>query len=371
MLEEPNDEDDLCGYLCFFVGMVLMFLVVGVIALVIVLGVDDGQVITSLTSTRPVKPLTPGVLESLQDTSTMYSQVIDDTVTSSSSSSSTSSLDLLILIRSLPANSSSRDAIRESWMRDVPSPSPEQKVEVLFAVPAASISLTQLKTLKQESQTHRDMVIFLDAPYVPESEALMLELVWAMRARKFSYLMKTRDTMYIRLDLLVSTIVQGLIETSSNAYLGYFEGKQSPWDKKRSGTKLKEPGWYLCDRFIRFAHSGGYILSRKLVDRLHSHASMYYPYNNEDISVGVWLSPYNDVDWTHVVQFNTEIGRSRGCRNNYIVFPPSDGDMRSQHNRFQDGKPTCFLEHEAAESYSYNFNIAPSKCCTPIKFEGV
>ena len=149
----------------------------------------------------------------------------------------------------------------------------------------------------------------------------MLELVWAMRARTFSYLLKTRDCMYVRLEPLMKEVVQNLLETHANAYLGYFQGKEKP--KQRHSTKLAEPDWYLCDSFIRFAHSGGYILSRKLVDRLHFQVAILYPYNNEDVSLGTWLSPYDDVSWTHSIRFDTEIGRSRGCGTISSSSPPS------------------------------------------------
>lgn len=354
MFEDPSQEDDLCAFFCFMVGVIAMFLVVGAIATVIVLGVDDRHSISSLSSTRPTKPVSPQVLESITDPSTMYSQVIEDTTTDPNTE-----LDLLLLVHSLPENSPARGRIRDTWMNIVPP-----NVEVLFVIPAQAAVPSTVEAMKQESRAHQDMVVFLDSPTLPESEALMLELVWSMRARKFAYLMKTRDSMYVRLDTLMADVVQNLLETSSNAYLGYFQGQQNPYDKQ--STKLFEPDWHLCDKFIRFAHSGGYILSRKLVDRLHSQVSILYPYNNEDIALGTWLSPYDDINWTHNIRFDTEIRKSRGCRNDLIVFPSTD--MVSQHDRLLNRGAVCLLEHEAAETYQYNFNTFPSKCCSPVKF---
>lgn len=352
--EDPNQEDDLCSFLCFVVGVIAMFIVVGAVATVIVLGLDDRHSITSLTSSHLAKPLSPRVLESITDPSAMYVQVIDDT-----NADTSTKLDLLLLVHSLPDKSSVRDMIRKTWMKES-SP----KVEVLFVMPAHDATPNELEIARKESKAHRDMVIFLASPVVPESEALMMELVWSMRSRKFAYLMKTRDSMYIRIDALMKDVIKDLLKTSSNAYLGYFEGQQNP--KDRMSTKLFEPEWHLCDKFIRFAHSGGYILSRKLVDRLHSQVSVLYPFNNEDVALGTWLSPYDDVNWTHSIQFDTEIGKSRGCRNNLIVFPCTD--MVSQHDRLLGDGAVCLKEHETIQTYRYNFNTFPSKCCSPVKF---
>ena len=359
MFEEPGpgEEDDLCAFVCFMVGVITMFIVVAAIATLIVLGVDDRRNISSLTSTHNAKPLSPQVMDGITDPNAMYHRVIDNT-----SLLDSVELDLLILVHSLPENESARSMIRETWMADVPV-----GAEVLFVVPARNIGQRLLDAVKQESRTHQDMVVFLDSPVVPESEALMLQLVWSTRARKFAYLMKTRDSMYVRLDALMTDVVRKLLETGSNAYLGYFQGQQDPRDKH--STKLSEPNWHLCDKFIRYAHSGGYLLSRKLVNRLESQVSMLYPYNNEDVALGTWLSPYADIDWTHTIHFDTEIGRSRGCRNDLIVFQPAD--MLSQHNRLESSGAVCLLEHEILETYQYNFNTFPSQCCSAVKSNNV
>ena len=352
--DDEGDEltSDLCGFVCFLVGIISMFLVVGAIATLIVLGVDDRQKITSLSSTHPAKPLSHGVKALVQDYPSMVARVIDDT-----RATPTKELDLLILVRSPAESALVRDIIRKTWKKNQPP-----GVEVVFIVPAVLVTPSKQESLERESQLHRDMIVFLDAPVVPESEGFLMGLAWATHSRQFAYLMSTRDSMYVRLDILTNDVVQKLIDTNSNVYLGYFEGRQSP--RSEPNTKLSEPGWFLCDNYIRFAHSGGYILSQKLVHRLHSQASVLYPYNNEDVAVGTWLSPYDDINWMHNIRFDTEIGRSRGCRNNWIVFPSSA--MESVHDRLISDDPACLVEHEMIPTYTYNFFTAPSKCCNNI-----
>lgn len=302
-----EEEEDTCGFVCFVVGLVCMFIVVGAIATLIVLGVDDRRSVSSLTSTHSSKSLSPEVMDSLNTPASM--SLIDHTHKAPGRKS-----DLLILVRSLFKDSSLRDVVRKTWMEGVSS-----SVEILFVVPARGMASNDLESLKQESITYQDVVVFLDSPTVPESEALLLELVWSSLNRNFSYLMKTRDSMYVRVDVLMRDVVQKLQDTKSNAYLGYFQGKETPRNKK--STKHTEQEWFLCDYFVRFAHSGGYILSEELVHRLSSVATVLFPYNNEDVALGTWLSPYNDVNWTHSIYFDTELGKSRGCRNDLIVFP--------------------------------------------------
>jgi len=248
-------------------------------------------------------------------------------------------------------------------------------VEVLFVVPARGISQSNLERIKQECEQHEDIIVFLDGPVLPESESLLLELVWTTRKRSFAYLMKTRDSMYVRLDILLQDVVHRLIANESNAYLGYFDGQQKPNRHQDSSilhqeprsTKHNEPDWFLCDYFIRFAHSGGYILSKELVHRLAAQAYILFPYNNEDVALGTWLSPYNDISWIHNINFDTEVGRSRGCRNSFLVFPSATKMV--QYQRLQNGGSVCVVEQDLVQTYWYDFNTSPSKCCTPVEFE--
>lgn len=354
--EGEGEGGDTCALVCFVVGLVCMFIFVGAIATLIVLGFEDKSSVSSLTSTHPAKPLSPGVAESLL-MGVSELRVIDHTP----ENLRLRELDLLVLVQSQVSDSSLRDVVRKTWMKGA-GPS----VEVLFTVPARGIDSSDLEQIRAESVANRDMVVFLDAPTtVPESEALLLELTWSTQHRQFSYLLKTRDSMYVRLDVLIQDVVQGLKDSQANAYLGYFQGKENP--RNKYSVKHREPEWYLCDLYVRFAHSGGYILSHQLAYRIASLAGHLFPYNNEDVALGTWLSPFSDVDWMHNVHFDTELGNSRGCKNDYIIFPSSH--MQSQHERIRTGGPVCLLEREVIQSYTYDFHMPPSKCCVAVEDE--
>ena len=66
-----------------------------------------------------------------------------------------------------------------------------------------------------------------------------------------------------------------------------------------------------------YAFGGGYVLSWQLVDLIGRLSVVLQLYNNEDVTVGLWMAPFN-VQRIHDVRFSTH-RYSSGCHNNYIV----------------------------------------------------
>lgn len=351
-----DEDDETCGIFCFGLGLILMFVGVAILATVIVYNQSDrsNRPVVSLTSTRKMRPVSEELTKVLDAPGSLVA------ITDMEPPKMKEKLSLLVVVHSLPKSKSLRMAIRETWMRFG-----EEFLDtiVLFSVPGKGLSDMAMAVLKEESQANKDMVIFPQSNSIPESELLLFEWVWAVKTYDFLYVLKVRDTIYVDLPILMKDIVKNLKERNSNAYLGYFEGNRDP---KESG-KLSEPDWFLCDRFIRYAHSGGYIVSQVLVKRLLRQAKYLHPYNNEDVALGTWLSPFNDVDWIHEARFDTDIGQARGCKDNNIVFQvDSVADMVIAHHRFIQNGVYCKKEFENIPTYSYNFDTIPSSCCTPL-----
>ena len=152
---------------------------------------------------------------------------------------------------------------------------------------------------------------------------------------------------------------------STNLYWGYFEGNR--FSKERWKGKHDEPDWFLCSKFIRFAHSGGYVISQSLVQRLVGAADYLHLYQNEDIALATWVAPFGDVMWKHDVRFDTDPGQSRGCQNSFLIFPiNSHGDMLHRHQRLAENNHVCRREHFLLQSHSYDFSVLPSYCCTAL-----
>lgn len=353
-----DEDDETCGIFCFGLGLILMFVGVAILATVIVYNQSDQNhsPVTSLTSTRGVKPVSEELTKVLQTPDSLIKTISD-----MPQQKTPEKLSLLVIVRSLPDSQNFRKSIRETWM-----PRPDgarMDTIVVFSIPAKGASSKELASLEEESRTHKDMVVFLESNIVPESELLLFEWAWAMRTFTFDYLLKVRDVMYVRLPQLMTDIVKSLKEKNSNTYLGYFEGNRDP---KNSG-KLDEPDWFLCDHFIRYTHSGGYILSEKLIKRLLCQAKFLHPYNNEDVALGTWLSPFNDIDWIHEPRFDTEIGKARGCKNDNLIFQTeNNADMVVRHHKLIQNGRHCEREYENVRRYSYNFDTLPSQCCKPL-----
>ena len=355
---DDDDDDDSCGFICFALGVIFLFVGVAILATVIVYSQspEDHSSVVSLTSTREIKPVSELLMNTIAKPASV--RVIDHCANETSNP-----LSLLIVVRSLADSAEKRNAIRQTWMKDAMTSFSQFKILVRFAVPGMGISSYYLNALKEESAMHKDMVVLSDSSDKPESESLLFELIWATQNYNFAYLMKTRDNMYIRINQLIKNVLKELVEKKPKAYLGYFEGNGDP----RGNEKLPEPDWFLCDHFIRYAHSGGYILSDVLVKRLLSQAKFLHPYNNEDVAMGTWLSPFKDVELMHNIYFDTAIGKPRGCNDELIVFQPTkDEPLPVVHKRLAATGSCCDEEFYDVRPYSYDFYVLPSKCCSDL-----
>lgn len=357
--DDDEDEDDSCGFICFALGVIFLFVGVAILATVIVYSQspEDHSSVVSLTSTREIKPVSELLMKTIADPSSI--KVIDHC----SNTTQIPTLALLIIVRSLPDSVEQRNAIRQTWMKDAQENIKTFKIHVCFAIPGAGLSLNQRSALNGEGGKYKDMVVLTDSSDKPESETLLFELIWAAQKFKFKYVLKTRDNMYIRISQLYRDVVRSIIEKKSNAYLGYFEGNTDP----KANYKLPEPDWFLCDHFIRYAHSGGYILSEVIVKRLLFQAKFLHPYNNEDVAMGTWLSPFKDIELIHNIYFDTDIGKPRGCNNDLIVFQPAkDEPLSVVHKRLATTGSCCEKEFSDVKPYVYDFFVLPSKCCSAV-----
>ena len=347
---EPRKIARVC---CLILSMVF---ITGMVAFSVVWSgiLKENVPLKSLSSVYDVKPVPRKLLQVLKTPGSQ--QVIYhvnlSTCVGADCIQNTEPIVLLVLVESLPTSYDIRMAIRHSWMQYSSS------ALVHFVVPGKEVPEETLKRLKEESAAFKDLVVFLDAKELPQSVKLLYEFAWAEQAINYLYLMKTSEQFYVRTKELVEELRK--MQNDSMLYWGYFEGRRRPTDK----GKHPEPHWFLCDTFIRYAHAGGYIVSRPVVKRLLSVGKYLQLYNNEDVAVGTWLSPYKDINWKHDVLFDTEVGASRGCRNSFVVFPTnSSSDMASIHQRLTETGRHC-LGPEAASGYEYNFNKLPAKCCS-------
>ena len=263
---------------------------------------------------------------------------------------------MVVLILSSVHGRERRDAIRETWMEGYKDL--EHPVLIKFSIGTLGLSPSDLDSLNSEQLAFNDLLLLpnLQESYSNLTRKVLYSFVNLDQSYDFSYLMKCDDDTFI----VLKTIMKELSERTSqrSLYWGFFDGRAHV---KKAG-KWSEKEWFLCDRYLPYALGGGYILSHDLASRISLAADGLQLYNSEDVSVGVWLSPY-EAERRHDVRFDTEFV-SRGCRNVYIVsHKQSIEDMRRKERSLKTAGHLCEREYQTRLSYEYNWNAEPTKCC--------
>ena len=263
---------------------------------------------------------------------------------------------LVVLILSSVHDRERRDAIRETWMegyRDLKHP-----VLIKFSIGTLALASTDLDTLDSEQLAFNDLLLLpnLKESYSNLTRKVLYSFMALDQSYDFSYLMKCDDDTFVVLQSILEELSHRTSERSF--YWGFFDGRAHV---KKQG-KWSEKEWFLCDRYLPYALGGGYVLSHDLVSRISSAADGLQLYNSEDVSVGVWLSPF-DAERRHDVRFDTEFV-SRGCRNEYIVsHKQSVEDLRRKQRMLKIAGRLCEREYQTRLSYEYDWNVEPTKCC--------
>ena len=250
-----------------------------------------------------------------------------------------------------------RDVIRETW-KTYSNPSEEPAVLVLFVVGTHNLRPPELESITHEQQLHHDLVILpnLKESYYNLTLKVLQAFIWADLNLKFSYLLKCDDDSFVMLHQIADELSERTAKESF--YWGFFDGRATP---KKAG-KYVEKEWFLCDRYLPYALGGGYVISADLVHKVSLVSDSLRLYNNEDTSLGVWLSPYR-AERRHDLRFDTEF-KSRGCLNNYLVtHKQSPQEMRTKHNLLQSKGTLCEQEVIVRQAYEYDWMVEPSKCC--------
>lgn len=264
---------------------------------------------------------------------------------------------LVVLVLSGPKSRERRDVIRETWMTYC-KPNEDPAVLVQFVIGTLDLSPPEMESIVHEQQTYHDLVLLpnLKESYNNLTLKLLQSFVWADKNLKFSYLLKCDDDSFVMLHLIAEELSERTSKQS--LYWGFFDGRATP---KKAG-KYIEKEWFLCDRYLPYALGGGYVVSVDLVLKISVISDSLRLYNNEDTSMGVWLSPFK-AERKHDSRFDTEF-KSRGCLNSYLISHKQNAEMmKNKHKLFQTKGVLCEQEHQIRTSYEYNWNIEPSKCC--------
>ena len=275
---------------------------------------------------------------------------------------------LAVMVLSTPNENGKirRQVIRETWKKGFEAV--ESTVIIKFVLGTAGLAKSQTFSLESEQANHNDLLLLgsLKDGYHSLTLKVLNMLVWADNHLRFSYLLKCDEDTYVRVEAIVSEL-NGR-KPMESLYWGYFLGYSGPSET----GKFAEHNWFLCDRFLPYAMGGGYIISYNLVHIVARNAGDLQLYNNEDVSMGVWLSSYK-IERKHDVRFNAD-GWSRGCSNKHLLtYQQSIADIRSKYQLLlrSAGKEQCNVERLRTYAYQYNWHALPSQCCRSKSPDGL
>lgn len=303
-----------------------------------------------------------------------------------------------IFIFSGPRNAIARQAIRDSWLSRAQAHAlegalPNQMrvyyriVSWQFVVGTLSLDERSRQELQSEQDVYSDMLLLnnLVDSYGNLTEKLLASFLALVESGlKFEYLLKCDDDSFVRLEALLFELENlrfGIADDSKwyqfqgpspydptrPLYMGFFRGDAPV---QRAGA-WREGSWFLSDRYLPYAHGGGYLLSASLVAFVARAAPLLQRYANEDVSLGVWLAPLA-INRVHSPRFDTEFV-SRGCLNAHIVSHKLNAEEQRQRWRALEtdnigGSPLtlrmCANETERVRAFRYDWRVPPSRCCT-------
>lgn len=271
---------------------------------------------------------------------------------------------LLVLVDSSPHEVERRRGIRETWLLDNHR---QQGFIGRFVIGLEGLTPQDLALLTCEDMEHGDLLLLPSitdplntASHSSSSKKLLRSFVWAKENLKFRYILKCTDSTFVRLDILMDELAERGGGGGDDDYIwGFFAGGV----QVTKDGHLGEKDWYLCSHYLPYPEGGGYVISEGLVSILSALSDDLEHYAHDDLALGVWLSPFNDIERRHDVRFNTG-HYSRGCNNAYLVtHRETVQSMAEKFVSVRDTKKLCHKEVSAKPSYHYNWTVPSNRCC--------
>lgn len=266
-------------------------------------------------------------------------------------------LHIVILVLASPQGSLRRNAIRGSWMHSFNTRS--IKVTSKFLLGTSGLADTKVAGLQKERKQYGDMLLFdsLKDSYLNLSLKVVHGLNWVERELPhFDFVIKTDDDSFIQVEKVAKAFIK--LGCPEFLYWGYFNGHGFP---EPSG-KWAEKHWHSCPHYLPYAMGGGYMLTQQVVKLLVRLSDRLLLYNNEDVTVGSWLAPF-ELARVHDMRLNVE-GLTHGCNNEYIITHKDTArNMFDKFKNLHQNGTLCSPEKEIRPGFLYNWAVAPLDCC--------
>ena len=218
---------------------------------------------------------------------------------------------LFVAVMVRPSGFDRRDVIRKTWYRDFTGKHSSQ-TQLRFFVGTHGLSKELLNTLQNEQALNHDIVMldqFVDS-YKNLTRKTMLTMKWTAQNVNFTYYLKCDDDSYPLLHRIIAELQQR--RQVNRLYWGHFFVYHYV---KHKGKNI-DRDWFLTDQYTPFAIGGAYILSGDLVHLIVGLEQCVQYYPNEDVSIGLWLAPYQ-IERKHDYRF---CRRSQYCLRSTIMF---------------------------------------------------
>ncbi|XP_036321928.1 beta-1,3-galactosyltransferase 6 [Rhagoletis pomonella] len=253
------------------------------------------------------------------------------------------------------------------------------KVKHFFAVGTEGMPAGLRAELDREQKLYGDMLLLprLQDNFENLTEKMLHSIEALTNHYEFSYLLKTDDDTYVKLNILLNELVsydRKLVRKTTKyngqplpaLYWGYFQGRSNVKTK----GKWRDINYRLSTHYITYAMGGGYVISRKICEHIATNAQILSPYTNEDVSVGLWVAPLRFVYRRHDPRFDTQY-KPRKCRRYHIVLHKLNEEEMQQ---IDDGS-VCIRGGKAIDDkdqsniikpYFYDWLSPADKCCDTI-----
>lgn len=250
------------------------------------------------------------------------------------------------------------------------------KIKHYFAIGTLLLKRELLQELNTEQNKHGDLLLL--PKLIDSYENLTEKLLYSLNALHylidFSYLLKTDDDTYVKLDYLLNELFsydRKLLRRTKlfnnqplpALYWGYFNGRATI----KTRGHWKEVNYRLGQNYIPYALGGGYVLAKELCQFISNHSHYLSTYVSEDVSLGTWLSPFRNVYRRHDPRFDTGY-MPRKCRSQHIVLHKRTEAM--MRDIFYKGKLCTFELSGSQEThlrrppeYYYDWTQPADKCC--------
>ena len=243
---------------------------------------------------------------------------------------------LLVIVISKPENRARRDVIRKTWVGSYVEH--KKKFAVKFVIGALDLNASKTESLISENKTFGDLLLLTDHldSYKNLTRKVLHTFVWVDKNTNYSFVLKLDDDSFPKLDRIELELKK---RTSHRPlYWGLVQSR-----KPNKKGKWAETHWKLCDKYLPYALGGGYVLSKDLIHRIAINADGLTLYNNEDVSVGAWISPF-DLERKNDERFRTKVDknwRHKQCKDYLLVHHVSIEDTEKTHKIMKSKGVLC------------------------------